>query len=566
MKMINLTNELKYPPRLKGILSTIHADIVTYAIKHYDGTATFKRRMVDYINSVSYHAYVGDSLPRQFVTSSGLAPIDMVDMMTCHDTIGGLFIPPTIKWDGIEIAVQDEPEPVSSPKQIEVVKNDVQPRQIIQTPTPATHLYLVPPKVPRFDLTQDPWFKTKSIEGECEIYKSLPLIPKRQIDITITTDVSVMTDQECKALFPNRTVRTRAEVMYQPIPNVSMNPDVGLLLPISDFTDDQVLDNIIKYPHIFRLKRLVNGELRSFYQDIEINGELHPVDEVIDSLGEFNIIPKDPEFIKEYVVRRYLLERDIRHIEHKYPIYGKLDPFLTLFTTPNIYFTYGYSDAVGLARKCVQCRVDYLKSRNPFLRSTYQPGTCIFAHRCQEAECDGSCPIYGETSYLMERNAIPMIPEVFGASDSTLEKALKLIRSKDNLSVEYTVKPYEASKIIAYCGICETWKGNAFGCSVYHLNYQKYIEDLKATWTAREIPEELSYQQIWSQKAKILIVSNFEYIKFDDFSAQTIMNLLYNRNEHQLKTIIVLSKNIQLTGSGAFFERMRDHFREVGSK
>jgi hypothetical protein len=568
MKLMYLTQELKYPPKVRGLLSTLHADVVTYAIQHYNGKTSFKREILMYLNLISYHVMMGDSMPKRVVSESGLVPLDYVDDVVCKEKLGDLFVPYNIKWDGIQIVDAPEKKPeTTEPEEhpvIEVVKNEVQPqsRAVIQTPTPATHLYLVAPKIPRFDVTRDPWYRS----GRCEIYRSLPIVPKRQIDITITTDVNTMTDAECVSLYPNRTVRTRAEVMYQQMPNVTLDQNVGLLLPIKNFTDNQVRDNIIKYPHIFRLKRFVCDDWRSFYQDIEIDGELHPVDEVIDTLPEFDIIPKDPEFIKEYVVRRYLLERDVQGIEHKYPLYGSLNPFLTLFTTPDVYRSYGFKDTIGIARQCVKCRVDYLQSRNPFLRSTYQPGTCIFAHRCQEKECDGSCPIYGETSYLIERNNIPLIPEVFCATDAALEEALGLIRKRDNVVVKYSLKPFEASKIIAYCGICETWKGNAFHCSVYHLNYQKYLDDTRQTWTTKEVPDDLSYQNIWMQKAKILIVSNFEYIKFDDFAAQTLMNTIYYRNEHQLKTILVLAKNVKLNGNSPFFDRMVDYIKEVTSR
>ena len=72
--------------------------------------------------------------------------------------------------------------------------------------------------------------------------------------------------------------------------------------------------------------------------------------------------------MKEYVVRRYLLERDISNVQHRYPLWGSLDPFLTLFMPPDEYIKYGYTDIIDLARKCVESRVSYRKSRNPIVR------------------------------------------------------------------------------------------------------------------------------------------------------------------------------------------------------
>ena len=79
-------------------------------------------------------------------------------------------------------------------------------------------------------------------------------------------------------------------------------------------------------------------------------------------------IPYNREFVKEYVVRRYLLERDIYHIHHVYPMFGRLDPFLTLFMPYEEYKKNGYNNSVDIAKQCVKSRVSYKTSRNPVLR------------------------------------------------------------------------------------------------------------------------------------------------------------------------------------------------------
>ena len=566
MKFKNALSELPYPKKFKTILQRYHSDIVDYALEFNDGTKSFHRKLVDMMNCITYHVMSGDSLPDTIVNGAELAEIDPVDDDACEDVIGAMFIhTDSVDWSGIEIiSIQDpQPEQKSEPIQkrnISVISHNLNPPTTNDPPTPATHLYLVAPKVPRFDLSKDPWFRSAS--GGV-IYKSLPIIPKRQVDITITTDPDGLTDMELMSLYPNRTVHTRAEVMYQEIPGVHFDSELGILFPIKGFTERQIRDNIIRYPHIFRLKREVDGVLESFYHRIEIDGELYPVEEIIDTLPEFKKIPKDQEFIKEYVVRRYLLERDVKHIEHKYPLYGTLDPFLTLFMTPSTYSKYGITDYVETARACVKCRVSYLQSRNPYIRSMYQPGTCIFAHRCQEHKCDGSCPIYGETSYLLERNAIPFSPAVFGASDTQLETAFSLIRSDDRFVVYESAKTIEASYILTYCAICENWRGNAFHCVVYRLDYSKYLDDLKKSWSMKDTPDSLEYQSIWMNGAKVLIVTNLDYINFKDFEAQTLLNLIHTRASNGLKTIIVSPKVANLIGTGAFYKRMQDNFREA---
>lgn len=573
MKMKNLLSEMPYPKKYKAKLSEIHAKILDYIIENYDGTKAFQRRTIMYINSITYFVISGDAVPDPVVSDAGLSSITIIDDETCSGLIGDLYIKRDLAdWSGIEIVDTKlkEPDPAEDTqavqkKNIEVFSKNPLPEQSIlsDNPTPAAHLYLIAPKIPRFDLTQEPWYQTTLNGQTCAIYKSLPLSPKRQVDITVTTDVNTMSGVELIMLYPNRVVRTRADEMYQPIEGVTLNDDLGLILPIKGFTEAQVLDNIIKYPHLFQLKREVNGEIESFYNCIEIKGELHRVENVIDTLPEFRILPKNAEFIKEYVVRRYLLERDIKHIEHKYPLVGTLDPFLTLFMPSSRYSAYGYENVLDLARTCVRCRVSYLQSRNPFIRSQYAPGTCIFAHRCQQPECDGACPIYGETSYLLERNRVPMSASVFGATDKQLERALYLIRHNENMVVHETTKTIEAANIITYCAICQYWRGNVFRCRVYHLDYSKFIEDTKKSWSLKEIPDDLEYRQIWSSGANVLVISNLDFINFKDFEAQTLLNLVHTRTANGLKTIIVSPTVSSLVGQGAFYRRMQEILREA---
>lgn len=113
---------------------------------------------------------------------------------------------------------------------------------------------------------------------------------------------------------------------------------------------------------------MVNGEIESFYSTIEINGEIHNILDIWDSLPDAKRMPKSSEYIKEYVARRYLLERDIKHIDHKYKMYGSLDPFLTLFTTSDMYKDFGYTDSLEIAKCCVRSRVNYKQTRNPIIR------------------------------------------------------------------------------------------------------------------------------------------------------------------------------------------------------
>ena len=156
--------------------------------------------------------------------------------------------------------------------------------------------------------------------------------------------------------------------MYDEIPGVPFDEKLGVIIPIDGFTTEQVKDNIVKYPHLFRLSKEIGGVKDSFYKTIEIDGILQPVAEVWDSLEVSKILPRNSEFIKEYAVRLYLMERDILGKQHNFELCGSLMPFLTLFTTPDDYIQMGYTDVVDMARQCVIARVSYKQTRNPIMR------------------------------------------------------------------------------------------------------------------------------------------------------------------------------------------------------
>jgi hypothetical protein len=233
--------------------------------------------------------------------------------------------------------------------------------------TPKEDLYIQPPLVPRFDYTK-PYVKVIDGNDVLVIYTSLPEIPTKQNEISVTTDVNNMTNVQLLQLYPNQFIRTRSPVMYNELPGVPFDDQLGLLIPFNGFTEDQIRRNVIEYPHLYQLRRVTPKGIVSFYHSIEMNGELYPIQDVWDILPDTKNLPKTAEYIKEYVVRRYLLERD-SGVKHNYPMFGSLDRYLTLFTTPAEYAELGVvDDPVELARKCVCSRVSYKQTRNPILR------------------------------------------------------------------------------------------------------------------------------------------------------------------------------------------------------
>ena len=169
---------------------------------------------------------------------------------------------------------------------------------------------------------------------------------------------------------------------------------------------------------------------------------------------------------------------------------------------------------------------------------------CIFTAHCLENFCDGSCPILAQTSYLLERNGINIKNPVFNSSAEDINKMHNLLEIANEETYGLVVdnnntNTIKVADLLAYVAICENWKGSNLHCTVYNLKYSVYLDELKKSWSTKSEPETLEYMRIWSQSAKILIVSNFDYVDFKEFESQTLLNLIQTRASSGLTTILV---------------------------
>lgn len=382
IKFTDISEKYKVNKSVKGKLSELHALLITHVVSHFRDTKKYKQMVVDSLNLITYAVYASEPLPFDWSPSRPFDNLPKIDRDMIEETLGDIMLTiDGIQWDVKPVYTDtddsSEPEVVStniSPTKVEPIKPTIKSKPVVAStssdPAAPTHkqdLYIQPPNIPQFDYNKV-WMSGVEGADKLVIYTTLPEIPTKQNEISCTTDVTQMRYSELMQLYPNRVINTRSSVMYEPYPGIELDDQLGLILPISGFTREQLIDNLIKYPHIFKLTRLVEGQFLSFYSNIEIDGELHDTLAVWDSLPESNSIPKQAEFVKEYVVRRYLLERDVKKIKHKYPLFGTLDPFLTLFMTTTDYIHRGYTDVESIAKSCVLSRVSYKQSRNPVIR------------------------------------------------------------------------------------------------------------------------------------------------------------------------------------------------------
>ena len=175
---------------------------------------------------------------------------------------------------------------------------------------------------------------------------------------------------------------------------------------------------------------------------------------------------------------------------------------------------------------------------------------CIFTGHCTRMICDNSCPAYVESRYLLDRNDIKLSSPVFSQSKESLTKCQKILNQARSQSLVTAISQdtSELANNLTYCAICQNWKGSQLHCTVYHLKFYKYMELTKKSWSNSNDNTELEYMNIWAQSAKVLVISNLDFINFKTFECQSLLNLLQSRTSEGKMTIVVSPKISSLVG------------------
>ena len=174
--------------------------------------------------------------------------------------------------------------------------------------------------------------------------------------------------------------------------------------------------------------------------------------------------------------------------------------------------------------------------------------------------CDRSCPILAETSYLLERNNIYDMPNVFSLSSEEISKYESVLKQSEGKTFTYISNDtVSESAKLTYVAICNNWKTSQLHCTVYNLRYSQYVDEIKRSWNTHDEPESLEYMRIWSSSAKILIISHFDYVNFTDFESQTLLLLLQERQAHNQTTILISPQieSLVCTKLSVFFNSLK---------
>lgn len=184
---------------------------------------------------------------------------------------------------------------------------------------------------------------------------------------------------------------------------------------------------------------------------------------------------------------------------------------------------------------------------------------CIFSGHCIKSCCDQSCPALAESSHLLAQNGIGLNSNVFHTESNILARYNRIIENSDGrLQTVVANNTNQVAELLAYCGICKYWKGSRLHTVVYSLKLSQYLESIQNSWSRASNTDDLEYQDIWIKKAKLLIISNMDYVNFKDFQCQTLLSLLQSRDKPEFGTIIVTPNPKSLVGGGLFFTRLQD--------
>lgn len=411
---------------------------------------------------------------------------------------------------------------------------------------------------------------------EMKVYYSHPIIPTKQNEITITTPYDQISDMDLLKLFPDHFIRTRLDIMYEPQEGFTVHPKLGFIPKISGFTEEQVIDNIIKYPRFCHIFRMIDdpdrfrGEKRiSFISRIEVDGELLRLKEAINTVEDMKNLPDINVFYYDYIVRRYLLERDYHTVEHKYPLDGYLQPFTVLFMTPEEYAELGYTDALDLAKQCVKHRVQFYQSIHPLTKLRFsseqtpipesiEKRDCIFAETCSKVRCDYTCGQDVMYNYIWKKSGIRKIEDRYDESQ-LIEDFNMLSKYAGDLVCIETPDVIKKTSEYTYIYACKLRGVNA---NLVHISYSAYIQQIRDSWTYGGT-EELEHLQLRLRKWTVAIISGIDYCMFKDFEAQTLLNIIDTRRLAGLTTIILTRSLTNIHGNSIFLSPLKEQLKEV---
>lgn len=188
--------------------------------------------------------------------------------------------------------------------------------------------------------------------------------------------------------------------------------------------------------------------------------------------------------------------------------------------------------------------------------------SCVFSAYCVKPYCDMACS--KNAIYRMLASKSELNPNM-AITTSTLDDILKyhnMIEQNigkfimvESCGVNKTSK--DVADSITYTAICDMCEGHGSEITVYHLNYSKYIQMIKDSWT-NGTTQKLQETQAFISNSKVLIISGMDFVSFKDMECQMLLTILHDRLQIDKISIVVVNRINDLHGNSVFFTQLKE--------
>lgn len=187
---------------------------------------------------------------------------------------------------------------------------------------------------------------------------------------------------------------------------------------------------------------------------------------------------------------------------------------------------------------------------------------CTCSGQCAKDECDMSCSKNTMLQLHLEKSNIDNVSPAFSICSENMEKFWDIISSTNGTyRIIQCKKASKCAEYMTYCAICKLGYNRGSSISVYHLDYNSYVQMIKDSWSGG-VTMKLREIQAFVSSAAVLIVSGIDYCVFNDFECQTLMQILDERQKIGKSTLYLVSDITFLAGKGSFFPSMKQKFKE----
>ena len=109
IKFTNISENYQVKKSFKGTLSSMHSSVITYVVKHYQGTAKYKEQVVKILNIITYAVYASEPLPFDWSPQNPFVNMPTnIDDDTIREVLGDIYLTvDAIDWD---LKVVEEPD------------------------------------------------------------------------------------------------------------------------------------------------------------------------------------------------------------------------------------------------------------------------------------------------------------------------------------------------------------------------------------------------------------------------------------------------------------------------